>query len=98
MRYVMVLLAVAVFVLLAAELGLIPPFFAHTRIKITEGQMRVTRGELKANASEHLSAVLREAGVRSGSIAISSRHRIHFSKIPPEIHQRIRNVLLNQWH
>jgi hypothetical protein len=82
--------------LMAVLLNFVPPPHAKTIIKIHNGQLRVTRGRLRAQPREFISAILKEAGVTSGFIAITYYDRVSFSqKIPNSIYQRLRNVLLN---
>ena len=79
-------------------LGFLPPPHATTLIRISGGQLYVTRGGLKAHAKQDVSEILRDAGVSHGFIAIARRNRVTFSRrIPTTVHQRLRNVLLNQW-
>jgi len=79
-------------------LGFLPPPHATTLIHIRSGGLHVSRGRLQAHAKEHVSEILREAGVSRGFIAITAPSRVAFSRrIPSTVRQRLRNVLLNQW-
>jgi hypothetical protein len=79
-------------------LGVLPPLNATTLISIRRGQVRLRKGQLRVHAKEDVSDILREAGVSRGFIAITAQNRVVFSRrIPSTIHQRLRNVLLNQW-
>jgi hypothetical protein len=79
-------------------LGFVPPPHAATLIHIRSGGLQVKRGRLQAHAREHVSEILQDAGVSRGFIAITSQNRVAFSRhIPSTVHQRLRNVLLNQW-
>ncbi|MFN7138607.1 MAG: DUF3634 family protein [Limisphaerales bacterium] len=78
-------------------LGLIPPLNANLLIRIQNGTLEVERGTVRSHAREHLTQIVRDSGIQSGFIA-EAGGRIKFSRnIPPSLHQRIRNVLLNQW-
>ncbi len=82
----------------AISLGFLPPPWCATLIRIRDGAVRCTRGRLQSHALLHITDTLEEAGIARGFIAISSGHRIRCSRsIPPRLHQRIRNILLNQW-
>jgi len=83
---------------LAVWLGFVPPPHASTLIWIREGVVDVRRGRVSPHAREHVADILREAGVSKGYIAITPENWVAFSRrIPSGIHQRLRNVLLNQW-
>jgi hypothetical protein len=82
---------------LVVALTLLPPFDATTLIYIREGALEIKRGRLKPHAHEHLSDILRDSKVSRGFIAITANNRVSFSRsIPRALHQRLRNVLLNQ--
>jgi hypothetical protein len=67
-------------------------------IRIRHQGLHISRGRLRADAREAVSDILRSAGVSRGFIAITAQNRVSFSsRIPSTIHQRLRNVLLNQW-
>jgi hypothetical protein len=52
---------------------------------------------MRSHAREHLTEILSDAQVSRGFIAITPANRIVFSRnIPAAVHQRLRNVLLNQ--
>lgn len=92
------IICLALLPIAAVWLGFLPPPGADTLIHIRNGQCRATRGPLKSHAKEHLTEILSEAGVSRGFIAITAGNRVAFSRaIPTAIHQRLRNVLLNQW-
>jgi hypothetical protein len=93
-----ILITIVILVFAAIELGLIPPFNARIIVRMRGGSLVFEKGRLPGNASEHVESILRGAGVREGYVAITSGQRIYFSRqIPPDVHQRLRNVLLNQW-
>jgi hypothetical protein len=95
---VWIIVGIALTGVLAVWLGFVPPPYATTLIKIRDGEIRVRRGRLQGLAREHISDILRDAGVSRGFIAITSANWIVFSRqIPGAVHQRLRNVLLNQW-
>lgn len=82
----------------AISFGFVPPPHASTLMHFRSGTIRVTRGRLKPHAKEHVTEILSEAGVSKAFIAITSNNRVTFSRrIPSAVHQRLRNVLLNQW-
>ncbi|MBI3867171.1 MAG: hypothetical protein HY299_01460 [Verrucomicrobia bacterium] len=88
----LVALVVAVF-----GFGLVPPAHAKTVLRMTSDGLRVTRGLVTATAREHAATILAEARVSKGFIAIAPGNRVLFSRsIPASLHQRLRNVLLNQ--
>ena len=81
---------------LAVTSGFIPPPHAKTLIRIQHGQLKVTRGKVRAQPREFVSDMLQQAGVQGGYIAITPGKHVAFSrKIPRSLHQRLRNVLLN---
>jgi hypothetical protein len=89
-------LLVVISVVFAVEAGFIPPLTTNTLIQIRSGAVRVEKGQLSARTLQHVTEILRESGVREGYIAITSARRVFFSRmIPSEIHQQLRNVLLN---
>jgi len=82
----------------AVWFGFVPPPNASTLLHVRQGAIRVKRGTLKPHAKEHVSEILSEAGVSRGFIAVTSGNRVAFSRhIPASVHQKLRNVLLNQW-
>src|SRR5688500_16626079 len=82
--------------LIAMQLGVIPPLTAHTLIEVRKGAVRVRRGQLSARTVQYVTDILGEHGVVEGYVAILHGRRVAFSRmIPPEIHQQLRNVLLN---
>ena len=79
-------------------LGFLPPPHASTLVYFRNGSLDVRRGRLKPHAREHVTNILHDASVTGGYIAITSDNRVYFSnRIPAAVHQRLRNVLLNQW-
>jgi hypothetical protein len=92
------ILCLAALAFAAVWLGFVPPPHASTLLRIRAGAIRTTRGSLKPHAREHVTEILTGAGVSKGFIAITPGNRVSFSRhIPGAIHQRLRNVLLNQW-
>jgi len=90
-------IAVTALWFLAMTLGFIPPLNPKTLIVIHSGHLHVTRGVLRAQPREFITDILQQAGVAKGFIAITHSKRAAFSRnIPREIHQRLRNVLLNE--
>ncbi len=82
----------------AISFGFLPPPWCVTLIRIRNGTVRCTRGRLQSHAEEQLGDVLSEARVSHGFIAISAGNRVQCSRsIPSRLHQRLRNILLNQW-
>jgi len=95
---ILILMAIILLIFGAIELGFIPPFNARIIVRMRNGSLVFEKGRLQGNASEHVEAILRGAGVTEGYVAITSGHAVYFSRqIPRDIHQRLRNVLLNQW-
>jgi hypothetical protein len=94
--WLLLLLGVVTAWLIAIQLGVIPPLTAHTLIQVRKGAVRVRRGRLSARTVQYVSDILGEHGVSHGYVAITHGRRVSFSRmIPPEIHQQLRNVLLN---
>lgn len=94
---VLLVAGVALLVLwLAISLGWWPSPIAATVIRIHAGKVAVTRGQLRSTTREDVAEVLASSGVRSGFITLSGAGHVRFSRsIPPTLHQRLRNVLLN---
>ena len=81
---------------LAVSLGWWPSPIAATVVRICEGKVAVARGQLRTTAREDVTEELESVGVRCGFITLSAAGRVRFSRsIPPGLHQRLRNVLLN---
>ena len=81
----------------AVWLGFVPPPHASTVMRFRAGSLCTTRGTLRGYAREHVAEILSEANVAKAFIAITPDNRVFFSRhIPSTIHQRLRNVLLNQ--
>ncbi len=94
---IVILIAVVILIFAAIELGFIPPFNAQIVVRIRHGSLVYEKGRLPGNAAEHVQAILRGAGVSEGYVAITAGQRVYFSRqIPPDVHQPLRNVLLNQ--
>lgn len=94
---IVVLIAIVVLIFAAIEFGFIPPINAKVLVRMRGGSLVFEKGRLQGNAAEHVEAILRGAGVRDGFVAITAGHRVYFStQIPRDVHQRLRNVLLNQ--
>lgn len=88
--------AVLLVLWLAVSLGRWPSPSAATVIRIHAGKVAVTRGQLRTTTREDVAEVLKSAGVRSGFITLSKAGEVRFSRtVPPGLHQRLRNVLLN---
>ena len=94
----LILLLTAGLVPLAVRgLGNLPPGDAVTLIQIRAGTLHITRGKVSSLAKEHVLDIMSEAKVTAGFIAINAQKRVTFSRgIPGTIHQKLRNVLLNQ--
>jgi hypothetical protein len=98
MHWILIIGCVVLAWLAAIGLGFLPPPHATTLVYLRKGSLEVRRGRLKPHAREHVTDILQEAGVLRGFIAITSENRVYFSnRIPAAFHQRLRNVLLNQW-
>jgi len=97
MLWLLPAIAVAALWFSAMSLGFIPPPNPKILIVIHSGHLHITRGVLRAQPREFVGDILQEAGVAKGFIAITHSKRAAFSRnIPREIHQRLRNVLLNE--
>jgi len=96
MGLLLIAVAVAILGLLAVLLHFVPPPHAKVLIKIRDQQLKVTRGQVRAQSREFISDILQQAGITSGRIAITYYNRAAFLRnIPVGIRQRLRNVLLN---
>ena len=83
--------------LLAVRFGLLAPPHATTLVRIRDGKLRIRRGNMLPYAKGQVADVLREAGVSSCFIAVVPGNRVVFSRaIPSTVHQRLRNIILNQ--
>lgn len=81
----------------AVWFGIVPPPYANTVLRIGSDGIRATRGSLMPHARVNLAEILSEARVSRGFIAVTPANRVAFSRnIPTALHQRLRNVLLNQ--
>ena len=90
------MIALAAWWFLALFLGFVVPPNAKTLIKIQNGQLCITRGQLRAQPREFVAEILQQANVTKGFVAITYSKRAAFSRnIPRDIQQRLRNVLLN---
>lgn len=97
--HIVILLVIVGLIFAAVEVGFIPPFNATILVRMRDGSLVFEKGRLHGNASAHVEEILRAARVTDGFVAITSGRRVYFSRqIPSDIHQRLRNVLLNQWH
>lgn len=81
---------------LAVVLGFVPSPMAETVVRLRAGKISMKRGTLRSQVRDDLAEVLSGAGVVNGFISIGREGRLSFSHtIPAELHQRLRNVLLN---
>jgi hypothetical protein len=79
------------------QFGFVPPPQAILLIRIRSGQIKIRRGNLRPLAKDFVSEILQTAKISQGFIAVTSSHRVFFSRnIPQRVHQRLRNVLLNE--
>ena len=68
----------------------------ETYILVENGILRLRQGWIPARDLAMLADLLRDAGVSSGSITLAPDRRVAVSwHVPPALHQRIRNILLN---
>jgi len=82
----------------AVWFGVVPPPHASTLVRVRAGSVRVTRGKIRPEAKGQVAEILADAGIANGFIAVTPGERVAFSwNIPGTVHQRLRNVLLNQW-
>lgn len=96
--HLLLLIAIVLLLFGAVEMGVIPPFHAAVVLRLRAGELRVERGSMRGEAAAHVAAILRDAGVRDGYVAVTRGHRVYFSRsIPTDAHQQLRNVLLNHW-
>jgi hypothetical protein len=95
---IIILIGILVLIVAAIELGFIPPLNATIILRMRNGSLVYEKGRLHGNAADHVASILRGASVNEGFVAITSGRKVYFSRqIPHDIHQRLRNVLLNQW-
>lgn len=96
--WLVIILGLAALACGAVWFGLLPPPHASTLVHVRHGSIRVTRGRLRPETREQVREILAEAGVARGFVAVTPGNRVAFSwRIPNTVHQRLRNVLLNQW-
>jgi hypothetical protein len=96
--HIVILIAIVTLIFGAIELGFIPPFNARILLRMRGGSLIMEKGRLQGNAATHVESILRGAGVSDGFVAMTGGQRVYFSRqIPADVHQRLRNVLLNQW-
>jgi len=96
MWWLLTAIAIAAVWLFAILLDFLPPPLSKLLILIHDGQIRVTRGQIRAQPREFVSEILQQAGLKSGFIAVTHYNRVAFSRnIPRAFRQRLRNVLLN---
>jgi hypothetical protein len=80
---------------LAVIFGIIPSPGVDVLIRIKGGRIRVQRGVLRSQVRDDVAEVVSRAGVSNGFISLDGGNHVQFSRtIPPELHQRLRNVLL----
>jgi hypothetical protein len=91
---ILILLGIA---LGAVQFGFVPPRDPETLIRIRNGGLFFLGQDVKPHAKMSVLEIIRESRVENGFIAITPGRRVKFSRsIPQAIHQRLRNVLLNQ--
>ena len=96
MWWLLLVIALTAFWLLALFLGFVVPPNAKILIKIHNNHLHVTRGRLRAQSREFVTEILQQANITSGFVAITYSKRAAFSRnIPRDVQQRLRNVLLN---
>jgi hypothetical protein len=96
MWWVLIVIAATALGVLAVQLGFLPPPQAKMLIRIHGGQLRIKRGQLRAQTREFVADIVQQAHVMNGFIAVTHSKRAAFSRnIPRDIQQRLRNVLLN---
>ena len=84
--------------LIGIWLGFVAPPHSTTLILVRDGKLRLSRGEMRSHARGKVAEVLNEAGVSRCFIALTPGNRVAFSRsVPSSIHQRLRNIILNQW-
>jgi hypothetical protein len=80
----------------AIWLGFIPSPLAATLIRYRNHGLEVRKGLLLPHARAQVAEILASANVANCFITVSEQKRVFFSRqVPPEIHQRLRNVILN---
>lgn len=95
--WLLIVIGVAIGAFGTIWLGFVPPLNAKTLLRIQNSTVLVKRGQLRPHAKDSTTEVLRCANVTRGFIAIVPGPCVKFSRsIPPAIHQRLRNILLNQ--
>jgi len=78
-------------------LEVMPPVRASLVIRIRGESLRVVRGGVRSHVVADLTAILLPAGITRGFIALNDNQRVIFSRhIPAELHQQLRNVLVNR--
>lgn len=93
MPWVLGIFAIVVAVLLYRLLG---HGSAHTVLELQQGKLKALRGSVKTGTRHRAEDLLKGARVQRGRLSICPGPRVVFSsEIPPELHQQLRNVLLN---
>ena len=78
-------------------LEVMPPVGASLVIRIRGASLRVVRGGVRSHVVTDLTDILRPARLTRGFIALNDNQRVIFSRnIPAELHQQLRNVLVNR--
>ena len=90
------IIVVGAIVALIVRVSFLPPLNAITVLRIRNGGAFISGDSLPLHVKLSVAEIIHEAGLKKGFIAIASDRRAKFSRnIPPTIHQRLRNVLLN---
>ena len=63
-------------------------------IEIKNFNIEVKKGRIKNQSRHFLKDILKEHRIKSGWIA-ANRKKVRFQNIPPEAHQKIRNIIRN---
>ncbi|HEU6449092.1 MAG TPA: DUF3634 family protein [Verrucomicrobiae bacterium] len=87
----------AALIIAAVWFGFFPPPNALALLRFRDGVVFISKGQIKSYAKEDIAQILSAAGVTKCFIAIMASKRVIFSRhVPNTVHQRLRNVLLNQ--
>ena len=95
--WILIPIALVLAAVIALWLRLVPPPFAASLLKFDGDKIQARKGILRPYARDQLVELLRDKRIGRGFIAVLRNGRVVFSRsVPAEMHQRLRNVLLNQ--
>jgi hypothetical protein len=95
--WLLIPVALVVAIIVPFWLRWLPPPHAVALVRITQDGIQLRKGQLRPYAREQVVEIVREKGISNGFIAMLPGRKVVFSRsVPANLHQRLRNVLLNQ--